>query len=118
MAYIPTPKDLLWTLNCIHTGNPWAVPSGGSVFIFKHETFEFKTFTLAEKNDVQLNFFKPIITNLLCLGYTETSRALCPGVQSTAELLENFFNFSTDEIDRSLIEGLRKRPHDERFEQR
>ena len=56
MAYIPTPKDLLWTLNCIHTGNPWAVPSGGSVFIFKHETFEFKTFTLAEKNDVQLNF--------------------------------------------------------------
>ena len=118
MAYIPTPKDLLWTLNNIHVGNPWAVPSGGSLFIFRHENFEFKTFTIAEKTDVQLNYFKPIITNLLCLGYSEVSRTICPGVKTTAELLENFFDYSKDDIDRALIEGLRKRPHDERYEQR
>lgn len=118
MAYIPTPKDLLWTLNNIHIANPWAVPSGGSVFIFRHDSFEFKTFTIAEKTDVQLNYFTPIITNLLCLGYSETSRTICQGVETTAELLENFFDFSKDDIDHALIEGLRKRPHDERFEGR
>ena len=118
MAYIPTPKDLNWTMNCIHVSSTWSVPSGGCVFIFKHDTFEFKTFTVAEKNDVQMNYFKPIITNILCLGYTETSRILCPGVSTTAELLENFFDFSKDDIERHLIESLRKRPHDERFEQR
>ena len=111
-----TPKDLLWTLNCIYTGNPWAVPSGGSVFIFKHETFEFKTFTLAEKNDA-VEFLQTDYHQSSLFGL-HRNKQNTPGVQSTAELLEKFFNFSTDEIDRSLIEGLRKRPHDERFEQR
>lgn len=118
MAYVPTPKDLLWTMNCIHAGNPWAITSGGFVFIFRHESFEFKTFTVLEKTEAQSDMFIKTVTNLLCLGYAEKSRILCPGVNTTAELLENFFDFSKDDIDRNLIESLRKRPHDERFEQR
>ena len=118
MAYIPTAKDLLWTLNSISQSRSWAVPSGGVAFIFDHSKFEFKTFTVAEKNEVQMNYFTPVITNLQSLGYTEIARVLCPGVQTTAELLKEFHGFSQDDIERNLIESLQKRPHDDRFEQR
>lgn len=118
MAYIPSPQDLLWTLQNIQSNSMWAVPSGGSVFLFRHEEFEFKSFTVAEKTDVQMQYFKAVSTNLLSLGYREVERRLCPGVNTTSELLQNYLDFTEDDLERALFEGLRKRPHDDRFDER
>ena len=69
MAYIPSPQDLLWTLQNIQSNSMWAVPSGGSVSSFRHEEFGVQTFTVAGKNGcadaiLQSGFNESIVTGL------------------------------------------------------
>lgn len=115
MTYIPSSRDLNWTMKSIHNKQSWALPSGGFVVLFDHNNHKFKTFTIAQLDERQTQYFTNTYTNLLTLGYTESNRVICEGVSSTDELLKNFFQFSDDDIERSKILGILKQPDDPRF---
>jgi len=115
MTYIPSAQDLSWTLQAIYQENTWGVISAGVIYFFDHTNYHFKTYTITEKNEKQMSLFTSTYTNLLLLGYTESSRVFCPGVNSTKELLMNFFQFSDDEVERSYARGIEMRPDDPRF---
>ena len=117
MTYIPTAQDLYWTLQNIDQKKSWGIPSAGSIYFFDHSNYRFKVYTIAEKSEKAMNFFTGTYTNLLLLGYTESSRILCPGVKSTKELLVNFFQYSDDEVERAYVKGIEMRPDDPRFDE-
>ena len=117
MTYIPTAQDLSWTLQNIDQKKSWGIPSAGSIYFFDHVNYQFKVYTITEKDEKEMNYFTSTYTNLLLLGYTESKRILCPGVKSTKELLVNFFEFSDDEVERAYVRGIEMRPEDPHFKE-
>ena len=115
MTYIPSSRDLNWTMKNMHNLQSWAVPSGGFVVLFDHNNHKFKTFTIAQPDERKTQNFTSTCTNLLNLGYTESNRVICEGVSSTDELLKDFFQYSDDEIERSKILSILTQPDDPRF---
>lgn len=116
MTYIPTSRDLNWTMKTIHSLSLWAMPSGASVIIFDHPGRSFNAYLAALSTEEHSQNFTKSYTNLLCLGYTENRRVICEGVENTIQLLENFFNFSSDELERALVLGKLNAVNDPRFE--
>ncbi|RJU80741.1 MAG: hypothetical protein DWC09_06050 [Candidatus Poseidoniales archaeon] len=117
MTYIPTSRDLNWTMKTIHSLSLWAMPSGASVIVFDHPKRSFKAYVAGLASEEHLQNFTKSYTNLLCLGYTENQRVICEDVGNSQQILEDFFKFSSDELERALVKGKLNAVNDPRFEE-